>query len=382
MIDNKKIKIAIVHDFLVQYGGAERCLEAFKELFPEAPVFTLLFDEKKLDRYKGWDIRTSVLQKSFFWRKSHYLYFPLYQWAIEQFDLSGYDIVLSSSVNYANGVIVNRGLHVCYCYCVPRFVYCVRDRYLRDYNYFSRYFINFFIEYFKRWDKKAKTRPDYFIADSRNTRAQLKECYGIDSEVIYPPVDTEFFKPADKPVQESYFLVVSRMKEYKNVELAVQACKELKLRLKVIGTGNYKTRLKPLAGQGIEFLGFVSDERLLECYQGCRALIVPAEEDFGLVAVEAQACGKPVISVKRGGALETVKDGLTGIFFADETLESLSEALVRFGHAQFDPEKIRENILPFGKEIFKERIRSSIFSLYDKHLRAKENHLKSPQFPY
>jgi len=347
-------KIAIVHDFLTQFGGAERCLDALREIFPDAPVFTLLYDQKKLPQYKGCVRQTSYLQSFPFWRRSHYVYFPFYQHAIEKFDLSEFDIVLTSSVNYAKGVLAPKAFHICYCYTVPRFVYVMRDKYTDEYKGFLRAAINRLIQRFEKWDMKARQRPDSYIAISRTVKERLKKYYGVNSSVVYPPVNVDHFVPgAENNDRAEYFLMVSRLKEYKNIEMAILAFNQLGLNLKIVGEGNYASHLKKLAGPNINFLGWVDEKTLLNNYQRCRALIVSGEEDFGLAGLEAQACGRPVIAFKKGGACETVVENETGIFFEEATPNAIIDAVKRFELSRFETDEIRKNALRFSKQQFK-----------------------------
>ncbi|MBD3245177.1 MAG: glycosyltransferase [Candidatus Moranbacteria bacterium] len=368
------MRIALVHDYLIQYGGAERVLESFMEIFPKAPVYTLIYDEKTLGKtFKNKLIRTSFLQKIPFAKSEHHFFPILMPTAIEQFDLSYYDVVLSDSSSYAKGVVTSPGtLHICYCHTPMRYAWDDCHKYTREYNYpwGVKKLVPIGMNYIRIWDRMAAQRVDHFIANSNLVQRRIKKYYKANSKVIYPPLFLENFKlqPQDltfkenKKRQKDYYLMVGRLVPYKKFDLAIKAFNKLGLPLKIAGGGPEMKKLKKIAKKNIEFLGSLksSGNLLPKIYQGCRALIYPQEEDFGLVPLEAMACGKPVIAYKKGGALETVQEGQTGIFFNSQTVKDLISAVKRFEKMNFDPEKIVHYSKGFSKTRFKKEIEKFI----------------------
>ena len=363
------MKIAIVHDYLNQYGGAERVIEVMHEIFPEAPVFTSIYQPENMpDSFKKMDIRVTFMQKFPFLDRFYKKYFMLYPIAMKSLKVKDFDLIISSSSSFAKGVRKRKNaVHVCYCYTPTRFVWYYNS-YIKKENFskiISTFLLPLFIKSLKKWDLRAVEGVDKFIAISNHIKNKIKACYKRDSEVIYPPVDFEKFniRQASKE-RGSYFLVVSRLNAYKNIDMAINACKKINQNLKIIGTGLYLKELKKIAGDSkkIEFLGRVSDEELSNYYSGCRALIFPGEEDFGISPLEAQASGKPVIAYAKGGALETIIDGETGIFFKEDNEDSLSESISDFISMEnkFIPEVIRKHALKFDKEVFKKSFKAYI----------------------
>jgi len=352
------VKIAIVHDFLNQYGGAERVVEALHEVYPDAPIYTSIYVQKNLpDIFKTMNIKTSYMQKLPF-LKHFKKYLLLYPSAFETFDLSKYDVVLSSSSAFAKGVkISNSTCHVCYCYTPMRFAWNYGN-YIGKENIgkLAKKCLPYFLKYLKLWDVKTSKKVDYFIAISCEIQKRIKACYSRESDLIYPPVNTRDFSVSSHV--GDYFLVVSRLNGYKRIDLVVNAFNELKLKLKIIGDGPCRNSLEQIAGHNIEFLGKVDEISLRNNYAHCRAIIFPGEEDFGIVPLEAQSSGRPVIAFAAGGALETVIDGRTGIFFNTQSVESLIDAINRFLKLEntFDSSQIRANVIQYDKEIFKKAI--------------------------
>ena len=366
------MKLAIVHDYLNQYGGAERVVEAFHELYPDAPVYTSIYTPNTMpESLKEMDIKTSFMQKLPKLAKYYKYYFPFYPRAFETFKITGYDVVLSSSSAFAKGVKLEKGtLHICYCHTPTRFIWDY-DNYVKKEEIpgFILKILPAIIRRIKKWDLKTISGVNYFIANSYNIKSKIKEFYNRDSEVIYAPVDISMFN-----IQEGigdYFLIVSRLNSYKNIDLAIKAFNSNKLKLKIVGTGSHRKYLEELvSGDNIEFLGKVMDKELIKLYGRCRALIFPGEEDFGIIPLEAQASGRPVIAYGRGGSLETVVDGITGIFYKDNNAASLLDAVKQFIEIEdrFDKKTIRENALKFKKEIFMEKIKKFIEQKYHEHI--------------
>jgi len=352
------MKIALVHDYLNQYGGAERVLEALCGIFPEAPIYTLLYDEAATGRvFKGREIHTSFLQRTPFARRHHRIFPLLMPLAIEQFDLSEFDLVFSNSASFAKGVITKpHTKHISYCMTPTRFLWDDSHRFIDEFKYPwpIKKLVPFFITYLRIWDKEAACRVDEFVAISNFVRERIKKYYERDARVIYPPVCTAKYQISEKI--GNYFLMVGRLVSYKRFDLAVKVFNAIKKPLKIVGDGPERRRLEKLARRNIEFLGLVSDYRMPEIYSRAQAIIFPQVEDFGLVPLEAMASGRPVIAFREGGALETVMDGKTGIFFDEQTEISLAQAIGKYYQTDWDPKIIREHALRFDKEIFKKRI--------------------------
>ncbi|TAK34512.1 MAG: glycosyltransferase family 4 protein [Chloroflexota bacterium] len=356
------MKIAFAHDYLYEYGGAERVLEVLHEVWPEAPVYTSIFDPDAISApIREMDVHTTFLQRLPRATRLAKHYFFLYPLAFEQLDLRQYDVVLSISSYMSKAVLTTeRARHICYCLTPPRFLWGY-ETYLHrsSFNPLARIALPFLTSGVRLWDKIAADRVDQFVSISRTVQARVAKAYRRPSEVIYPPVDTAAFRQSSHSPGQ-YFLVVSRLGGYKRVDLAVTAFTELGLPLKIVGTGGELARLRGMAGPTVEFLERVPDAELTRLYQGCRALIFPGEEDFGLVLLEAQAAGRPVIAYAAGGALETVIPGQTGELFASQTAEALIEQLRHFDDASYSPAACETNAARFDKEVFKQRMREIV----------------------
>lgn len=361
------MRIALVHDYLNQYGGAERVLGALTEIFPEAPIYTLIYDKKIIENFfPGKKIRVSFLQKIPLVKSYHRFFPPLMPIAVEKFDLANYDLVISDSAAFAKGVITKpETLHICYCHTPIRYAWDDSHKYIREFSMPSifKVFIPFFMNYIRLWDREASFRVDKFICNSNFVAQRIKKYYRRDATVIYPPVDTKEFFPS-KNKSEGYFLMVGRLLPYKRFDIAIKAFNILDIPLKIIGDGPQMKKLKKLANWNIEFLNELSSDKLREYYQNCQALIFPQEEDFGIVALEVMACGKPVIAFRGGGALESIKEGETGVFFDEQTVDSLINAVKNFNSSKFNPLKIRQHALKFDKEIFKKKIKDFVEKAY------------------
>jgi glycosyltransferase involved in cell wall biosynthesis len=361
------MKIALVHDYLVQYGGAERVLECFCEIWPYAPIYTLIYDEEKTHGiFKGKRIYTSFLQNFPYSRKNHRIFPPLMPPAIEQFDLSKYDVVLSDSSSYAKGVITPPDvLHICYCHTPMRYAWDDCQKYIEEFGFpkFIKKMVPFFMNYIRVWDRVSADRPDEYIANSNFVAGRIRKYYKKNSIVINPPVDVEKFQIGQK--SGDYFLMVGRLMTYKCFDIVIEAFNELGWKLKIIGRGPDFKRLSKIAKPNIVFMGRLSDEELAKTYSEAKAFIFPQEEDFGIVAIEAMASGGPIIAFRGGDIVEHVREGIEGIFFDEQTSDSLIGALKKFDFQKFDPQRIRERALPFDREIFKGRIRDYVENKYN-----------------
>jgi len=334
-------------------------LQVLCSLFPNAPIYTLFYDAAATGGvFEGRVIKTSFLENAPFIKKYHRI-FPLFMpLAVEQFDFSDYDIVLSISSSFAKGVITKpQTRHISYCLTPPRFLWDDSHKFMEEFNYPSliKKLLPPFITYLRMWDREAAMRVDDFWTVSNFVKTRIKKYYLRDSEVIYCPVNTDKFSVSDEV--SDYFFMVGRLVSYKRFDLAVKVFNTLGWPLKIAGIGPEMGRLKKMtAGPNIEFLGQVSDEKLAELYSHSQAIIFPQEEDFGIVPLEAMASGRPVIAHRSGGAIETVLEGETGLFFDEQTEESLEEALLRFKEKKFAPEKCRAQAEKFGIEVFKDKV--------------------------
>lgn len=359
------LNIALVHDWLTGMRGGEKVLEVLCELFPDATLFTLLHNKGSVSQtIESHRIRTSFIDRLPMKSKRYRNYLPLFPSAIESLDFSGYDLIISTSHAVAKGASPSPGaVHICYCHTPMRYVWESYDEYFGAgrAGMLTRAAMSVVAPRLRLWDVRTSDRVHHFVANSRNVAGRIHQYYRRPAEVIYPPVDTEKFTVSEK--DDGYFLVVSALVPYKRVDLAIHAAGELGERLVIVGTGPEEQRLKALAGRDVEFLGWKSDRDLSRLYAGCRALIFPGIEDFGIVPLEAMASGKPVIAFGAGGALETVVDTSefrTGIFFREQTVGSLKEAVRKHSNVQFSPQRIRRHALQFDRSVFKENIHKFI----------------------
>ncbi len=365
------MKLAIVHDWLTNMGGAEQVVINFKEIYKDAPIYTLFYNPNNLDeKLKDLDVRTSFLQKKKM-VTNHKKYFPLMPLAFENFNLNEYDVILSSSSSCAKGVITKPGsIHICYCHTPMRYAWELRDDYIQGMGKLKRKLVKILCHYMRIWDVASANRVDYFIANSTAVQKRIKKHYKRDSVVINPPVRCKLFDISEN--DGDYYFVISRLVTYKRFDLAVKACKELGKKLVIIGDGPERENLEKIADgdENIKFLGRQPDEVVKKYMQECKALLYPGEEDFGIVPVEAQACGRPVIAFGKGGVLDSVIDGKTGIFFKEQTVESLKEAIEKFEKMKFSKKEIREHALEFDEKVFQKKIKEFID---EKIKESKEN---------
>jgi glycosyltransferase involved in cell wall biosynthesis len=354
------MQVAIVHDHMNQMGGAERVVAALHEIFPAAPIFTTIVDWDILrPELAHADIRPSWMQKLPGWKKHFKKYLPFYPLAIESMEVKKYDLLISSSSAFAKSAKKGpNALHICYCYTPMRFAWDYHNYVKREnLNLLYRSSLPLMIAGLKRWDQQTKDRPDHYIAVSSVVKERIRRIYGKPSDIIFPPVDVQKYRPQKST--DDFYLMVSRLSAYKRIDLAVEAFNRLGLPLKIIGSGPYYKTLKSMARPNVVFLRRLPDKEVAEYYSACKALIFPGEEDFGIAPLEANASGRPVIAFKAGGALDTVKEGLNGLFFGESNVRSLMEAVKSFenGAYNFDPQKIRDHALLFDREVFKDKMK-------------------------
>ena len=367
------MRIALVHDYLVQNGGAEKVLEAFCELFPEAPIHTLVYSKKLMHgSFSDRRIKTSFLQRLPFATARHRIFPQFMPFGIEQFDFSAYDVVLSDSSSFAKGIITGpETLHVCYMHTPMRFAWDDCQKYTRDFYFpaIIKKFVPFAMNYIRLWDRVSADRPDKIIANSNFIARRIKKYYKRDSIVINPPVETDRFKISKE--KDDYFLVAGRLMAYKRFDIAIEAFNELGLPLRIIGRGPELKNLQKIAGPNIRFMGRLSDEELANHFARCQAFIFPQEEDFGVIAIEAMASGTPLIAFRGGDIPEHMEEGKSGIFFENQTPEAIIEAVKKFNAKDYEPEYIRSSVLKFDKEIFKSRIKDYVRKEYNSFRNSK-----------
>ncbi len=355
------MKVAIVHDWLNQQGGAEAVLSTLVDLLPGAPVYTSIYSPVSMPAaFRQWSIHTTWMDRLPAIHRRHQPYLLLYPLAFGGLHLAGYDLVISNKSAFCLGIKTSPGTrHLCYCLTPTRFVW-EYDAYVgqEEASPLARTMVRPFLGALQRWELAAACRVDTFLSISREVQARVRRIYGRESTILYPPVDTGRFTPADG--HDDYFLTVSRLVPYKRIDLAVQAFTRLNLPLWIAGNGRDLARLQSQAGPSVRFLGRVSDDALVGLLARCRAFLFPGMEDFGIAPVEAMAAGRPVIAYAGGGALETVVEGITGTFFAEQTPESLGEAVRRFEASAFDPVAIRAHARQFDVSVFKAGMRSAI----------------------
>jgi glycosyltransferase involved in cell wall biosynthesis len=357
-----KAKVALVHDWLTGQRGGEKVLEVLAEIFPEAPIFTLFhLKGSQAEFLEKRDIRTSFLQKFPLLEKKYRFYLPFFPLAAELFDLSGFELVISSSHCVAKGIIPGpEALHISYIHSPVRYAWNQYFAYFSParISFFSRLLIPLVIHRLRVWDVASSARVDQFIANSENVARRIKKYYRREADVIHPPADTDFFRPAEPDPTREYFLIVSALVPYKRIDLAIKAFNLSGWPLKIVGAGPEYRKLKKLASQNIEFLRPVPAERLRALYQEAKALVLPGEEDFGITALEAQACGTPVIAYGRGGAKETVIPDGTGVLFPELTAAGLRSGLDKFQGLELNKTTIRTNAMKFSRAAFKQKMTS------------------------
>lgn len=374
MEDANNYKIAIVHDWLTNMGGAEKVIESFMNVYPEAAIYTSMVNKANLsEKFQNKKIIPSFLQKKMNKKKpNHQKFLPFMPMAFESFNLNQYDVVLSSTTACAKGVITRPDtVHICYCNTPMRYAWEFYHEYTENMGKLKKSLLKYVMNYIRIWDRVAADRVDFFIANSQNVANRIWKHYRRKSTVIYPPVNTEYYTPGGQ--REDIYLCMSRLVKYKRVDLAVEAFNKNGKKLVIIGAGEQLDYLKSIAKPNITFLGRQPDKVVREYYRKSKAFIFPGEEDFGITPVEAQACGTPVIAYGKGGATETVIDGVTGIFFKEQTVESLSEAVDRFEKLEPDSKACRENAERFSIERFEKQIKTYVeYCCAHKHVHQNE----------
>jgi len=364
------MRVALVHDWLVVNGGAEKVLQRILSVFPQADLYTLVdfLDESN----RGWlgetKITTSFIQNLPFANKRYSNYLSLFPIAIEQFDMSDYDLIISSSYCVAKGVITGpEQVHISYCHSPARYAWDLQSQYLKESNLdkgLKSIIARYILHKFRVWDVRTANGVDAFIANSQFVRKRIKKCYRRDSITIYPPVELDRFELYEP--KDDYYLAASRMVPYKRIDLIVEAFTKMPNRnLKVIGSGPELDKVKSIAKDfsNIDIMGYQTDTVLTETMQKAKAFVFAAEEDFGILPVEAQACGTPVLAYGKGGCLETVKSQVSGLHFQSQSIESIIETIDKFEIMGFDPELVRENAMQFSSQRFDESIMALVNEL-------------------
>ncbi len=355
-------RVALIHDHLAQDGGAEKVLRVLADMYPSAPIYTLLAEPEMAKVFNG-RVETSIIQKLPGGIKHYQWYMPFMPMAVEFFDLGSFDLVISDASAFAKGVITGTDtLHVCYCHTPTRYVWDYTHQYIEElpYNKYFKKVISLILNYIRLWDRQAADRVDFFIANSKTVQARIKKYYKRDSIVIYPPVEVDKYSVRNAPGE--YFLIGGRLAKYKRTDIVVEAFRDLGLPLKVFGDGVDLERLRGIANGAphIQFLGRVSETEKVRLFENCKAFINPQEEDFGITVVEAMAAGRPVIAYKKGGATETIEDGRTGLFFEKQTAEAVKESVNRFTAMDFDAKYIREHAEQYSVEKYKKNMEEAI----------------------
>ncbi|HOW87933.1 MAG TPA: glycosyltransferase [Candidatus Omnitrophota bacterium] len=356
------MKVALVHDWLIHMRGGEKVLDALAELYPDATLYTLFVDRRKISpNLARLKIKTSFLQYLPGIRTYYRWLLPILPLAIRSLKIEDADLVISSSHCVAKGIgVPKNAYHICYCHTPMRYLWGFQDVYFSRYLMPVRVLINFFLRPLKAWDLESNKSVDLFIANSEYIKNRIKTVYQRDALVVHPPLETAFFKPSGP--DENFYLAVSHFVPYKRLELVIEAFNKLARKLVVIGSGPLATQYQKLRTSDlISFWGSVSDEELRKAYGGAKALVFPTEEDFGIVPLEAQACGTPVIAFRRGGALETVQ---SGVFFDEQTPEAVREAVLRFESQHFERDEVSKKVQRFGRDRFLENMKNIVANNY------------------
>lgn len=345
------MKIAIIHDYIVSYGGAEKTFKSLSEIFPEAELYTLFYDKAVLEKLKigeGRTMHTSFLQKfPRFLRKKYQILLPLLPIAAETIDFRDFDVVISSSFSFSKGIITRpKTTHISYCHTPTRYLWDKSRR-------------KMILHYFRVWDRQASERVDEFIASSKTVQDRIKKYYKRESTIIYPPVKISQSQITNRQSEKEYYLIVSQLRKYKRIDLAIDAFNKLGLELVIIGDGLERKKLQRMAKKNIKFLGWQTEETTAEYFKNCRAFIFPGEDDFGIAPVEAMSFGRPILAYRKGGATETIIEGKTGEFFEYENSAILADCIRRFRMKPanyYDPKFISQYVKKFSEERFKKEV--------------------------
>ncbi len=360
------MKVALVHDHLNQDGGAERVLDKLHEIYPASPIYTLVYDKKKLpEHFASKDIRTSFIEKLPFGTKKFEWFLPMMPAATEHHDLREYDLVISSASAFAKGIMTKpETLHICYCHTPTRYLWTDPIDYIKNlrHGFLVKNSLPLVLTKLRQWDRLAADRVNIFVANSKEVQKRIRKYYKKESIVIYPPVETDKFKIRATP--DDYFLAGGRMVPYKRFDLLVKTFNRLGMKLKIFGDGPMFDELKKQAGKKVEFLGRVDEQTKIELFEKCLAFINPQVEDFGITTVEAMASGRPVIAFGKGGALETIQPGITGEFFHEQEWETLADAIIRFQPEKYNPEIIREHARQFDESVFRAQMQDLVERAY------------------
>ncbi len=355
-----KAKIALVFDWLTNPGGAERVNLVLHKLFPDAPIFTSIYNPQALPEFQNTEIHTSFINKLPFAKTKHQLYLSMMPYAFESFDLSNYDIVISSSHSCAKGIITKvETMHACYCHTPMRYAWDNWQQYIDEYKWpqFLKKMAKKRMHKIRLWDRLSAERVDHFIANSQTSQKRIQKYYNKESKIIHPMIELDQFELSTK--SKGFFLAVGRLTPYKKFDLIVDTFNKLGLPLKIAGSGMMEKELRAKAKSNIEILGFVDEEKLKELYRDCEALIFPQLEDFGITPLEAMASGKPVIAYKKGGALDSISEDQTGVFFEKQSISSLSKAIQKYQEekSNFKASEIRKHAQKFERENFEAEIK-------------------------
>jgi glycosyltransferase involved in cell wall biosynthesis len=377
------MKVALIHDALNQYGGAEKVLEELHLLFPNAPVFCPIYLPEVMPReFAGWDVRPSWLSRLPGANRYHRAIFPLYPYAMHSVDLSGFDVVVSSSFNFAHNVIAGPDIcHVCYCHSPSRFLWDFHSYVRREgLSGLKRSMVVPFLPSLRTQDVVSAQRVDAWIATSRVVQQRIRKIYRRPSTIIPPPVDLAQFAPSQTG-HDGYLLLLMRLVAWKRADIVIEACNALGLKLVVAGEGRDRARLERIAGPTVSFVGRAEGERKAELFARCAAFVLPAIEDFGITPLEAMASGRPVIAVGAGGALDTIVPGVTGEFFAEQEVASLIETLRHFDPDSYDPAIIHQHVTAYGNEQFRLRMGAAVDAAYRQHCRSATADMEQSPFP-
>ncbi len=365
------MKVALVHDWLNQIGGAEDVLENLALLYPDAPLYTSLYWREGMpEHWRDWDIRASFIDRLPLAHRKQQLYFPLYPFAFEQFDFRAYDLLISNKSGFCHGVITGpETLHICYCLTPTRYVWRYHQ-YAQQENlsWAVRKALAPFLLRLRQWDRLAADRVDFFIAISKEVRRRIAKVYRRDSVIIYPPVDTSRFEPSNRV--DDYYLFVGRLVPYRRLDVLIEAFNRMARPLLIAGAGRDKERLESLAGPTVQFLGYVPDAELPDLMARCRAFAWPGEEDFGIAPIQAMAAGRPVIAYAAGGALDIVVSGQTGAFFGEQSAAAIIEAVESFDPDRVDVSRIREHAEQFDTAVFQQKLTAFIEQKLDEFNRV------------